>query len=92
MRASEGDKDDADDWDSRWKWCLLSFITSAQSSFSPLSGVPMKGLSVEFLGLWPYVNLVEFNNSGFGPDLGVEGGGERAEKRDLVLSVKLAVL
>jgi hypothetical protein len=66
-------------------------MTSAHSSLSPVSGV-FKGLSVEFLGLWLYVNLDEFNKSGFGPDLGVEGGGERDEKRDLVLSTKLPAL
>jgi len=37
-KASEGDREEMEDWESRWKCCRLSFITSAHSS---VSGVDM---------------------------------------------------
>lgn len=40
--ASEGDKDDTEDWESLWKCCCFAFITSAHSS---VSGVVVPALA-----------------------------------------------
>ena len=93
-KASEGDRDETEDWESRWKCCRLSLITSAHSS---VSGIDMSPALAD--RGWPLdvlepdtTELEELSKRGLGADLVAEAGGETMDIRDFVFSIRPLLL
>ena len=85
--ASEGDNEDTEDCESRWKCCLLPCMTPAHSSVSGISCVALADRGwLNFL--WPeMIGLPKPSSRGLGADFGVDAAAdERFEIRCLVFS------